>query len=133
MAFVKGKSGNPSGRPRGAVSNPLTKILRGSGPDLVNRAIEMAMEGDSAVMNQLLNRLSPTHKTSHDLINLCSMDEYREMTPQERIDLIAAGAMSGLVPADVAQALAQTVGVAAAANEWASLSAMIEKAKELQR
>ncbi|MFI5020862.1 MAG: DUF5681 domain-containing protein [Alphaproteobacteria bacterium] len=58
--FKKGKSGNPSGRPRGArchVTMLAETLLDGEAPALVRKAIEMALAGDTTALRLCLERI----------------------------------------------------------------------------
>jgi hypothetical protein len=60
--FVKGRSGNPSGRPIGALnrSSRLAAILfEGQAEALAQRAVEMALAGDVQALRLVLERLVP--------------------------------------------------------------------------
>jgi hypothetical protein len=59
--FDPGQSGNPSGRPKGS-RNRVTKAvaaLDGHSEALVAKAVEMALDGDSAMARALVNTLVP--------------------------------------------------------------------------
>ena len=58
--FVRGRSGNPAGRPRGCldhVNRAAQILLAGEGAALTRRAIELALDGDPAAMRLCLERV----------------------------------------------------------------------------
>jgi|TARA_R100000995_G_scaffold62647_1_gene32165 hypothetical protein len=64
--FHKGmKALNPEGRPKGSL-NKYTKISRelmsSKGPEIVNKVIEMALEGDRHCLKMCMDRIIPTSK-----------------------------------------------------------------------
>src|SRR2546421_3278842 len=62
MTFVKGQSGNPAGRPPGALNKKtllLEAMLAADSPDLVQKLIEKAMAGDNKALRLCLDRLLP--------------------------------------------------------------------------
>ena len=64
--FVKGMpSLNPKGRPKGCV-NKYTLLAREMmterGPDVVDKIIEMALEGDVHCLKMCIDRILPVHK-----------------------------------------------------------------------
>lgn len=64
--FYKGmKALNPEGRPKGSL-NKYTKLSRelmsSKGPEIVNKVIEMALEGDRHCLKMCMDRIIPTSK-----------------------------------------------------------------------
>jgi hypothetical protein len=63
--FKPGTSGNPKGRVAGS-RNRMTiiaqQLIDNQGEELIQRAVEMAMSGDAAMMRVLIDRLLPAKK-----------------------------------------------------------------------
>ena len=62
--FAKGRSGNPSGRPKGIQDKrtALRDLLTPHAPDLVSKAVELAMQGDTTALRMCIDRLIPPLK-----------------------------------------------------------------------
>ena len=61
MAFKKGQSGNPAGKPKGAVSK-MTKLrqsIEKDLPDIIQAVTEQAKAGDMAACKLLMDRVMP--------------------------------------------------------------------------
>jgi hypothetical protein len=65
MPFKKGESGNPASRPRGIEDRrgALRKLLEPHAPELVNKAVELAKDGDVAALRLVLDKLIPPAKS----------------------------------------------------------------------
>lgn len=65
--FKPGQSGNPAGRPAGSrhkVTRAIEALLEGQHEALTQKAVAMALEGDTVAMRLCLDRLAPPRKDS---------------------------------------------------------------------
>src|ERR1700719_3810843 len=103
--FKKGKSGNPSGRPRGARNRAtiaVEALLDGEAEALTRKAIELALAGDHVALRICLDRILPSLRERHLSFTLpplnSPIDSVRAMAA------IAAAVASGeLTPAEGAE------------------------------
>jgi len=65
MSFQKGQSGNPSGRPKGAKDKrtELRELLQPHAPALIEKAVEMALDGDTTALKMCLDRIIPAMRS----------------------------------------------------------------------
>lgn len=64
MPYIKGQSGNPAGRPKGARDKRtlIFEQLIPHGDQLISKAVEMALAGDSVMLKACLDKLIPNCK-----------------------------------------------------------------------
>src|SRR5262245_5811090 len=75
MAFEKGESGNPAGRPPGIRDKrvAMRDLLIPHAEALVAKVVEMAKAGDSTALRICIDRLIPPVKAKDDPIRLPSL------------------------------------------------------------
>jgi len=70
MPFKSGESGNPLGRPIGVRDRrtALRELLSPHAPKLVQKAVDMALEGDTTALRMCLDRcIAPLRSTTHSI------------------------------------------------------------------
>ena len=69
--FQKGKSGNPKGKPPGTTDKrtELRALLQPHAKELIQKAVDMALEGDPAALRMCLDRICPTIKAAAEPVN----------------------------------------------------------------
>jgi hypothetical protein len=122
--FAAGKSGNKLGRPKGSVSmsTKLFNALEGDVPALIQVAKEKALDGDTAALKLLLDRLYPAKRPQAEVVFIEGLKEASTLT--ERAKLIVDAVGDGKIPPDVGQGLVATIG---------SLAKIIETDELLKR
>src|SRR4029078_5344626 len=90
--FKPGRSGNPSGRPKGSrhkTTLAIEELLDGEAEEITRKAIEKAKDGDTAALRICLDRLSPPRKGRHIEFSMPKMEKASD----------AANASAGIVQA----------------------------------
>src|SRR4030095_10313350 len=73
--FQKGESGNPAGRPPGIRDKrtAMRELLSPHAAELVGKAVEMALAGDSTALRICIDRLIPPAKATDEPVTLPSL------------------------------------------------------------
>ena len=112
MAFQKGESGNPAGRPRGARNRAtllMESLLADDAEAIGRKAVEMAQPGDLAAIRLCIDRLLPPRKDEPVAFELPPLDKAADSVAAAA-RIVAAVADGDLTPSEAAD-LAKVVDV----------------------
>ena len=108
--FVKGQSGNPYGRPEGS-RNKATILAQalfdGQAEELIQKCIQMALEGDSTAMRLCIERLVPPRKDRPVNLDLPKMECVEDTV--NAMAVISSGVADGELTPSEGQALSGMV------------------------
>jgi len=128
--FKPGQSGNPAGRKKGS-RNHITKLLAALEkdlPQLIAAVKARALEGDTAALRLLLERLIPTKKSESSLVVIENIDSAKTLT--EKSTLIMDAIANGRIPPDVGSSLISALGNTAKIMEIDDLQKRVEALEE---
>src|SRR5262245_61416559 len=112
MQFQKGQSGNPSGRPRGALNRATVlaqELLSARVESIAGKLIELAEGGDMRAIRVCMERLMPVIKHQPIAVELPPIENAADSV--EAVASIAAAVAAGELTATEAAELAKVVDV----------------------
>jgi hypothetical protein len=131
--FVKGVSGNPRGCPRGSrhrATLAAEALLEGEAEKLTRKAVEKALEGDSAALRLCLERILPARKDRSVMVDLPPIETAKDLVAAASA-LAQAATIGAITPSEAAD-LSRLVANTAQAIEVAELEERIRKIEEAQ-
>ena len=124
MAFKKGQSGNPSGRPKKDTAN-LKPLLAKHGESVLQKVIDAALEGDLTACKLVLDRLYPAIKSQAMPVNI----PVGETLPETGNNIVTE-TMTGNVPPDIGASLITALSNQAKLVEFTELSERLERIEQ---
>ena len=124
--FQPGMSGNPSGKPKGAVHKATQAamiLLNGESESLTRKAVELAMDGDTTALKLCLDRIAPTLKSTAPLIKI-DMPKQDGLADMAKAFITAAA--SGDIAIDLAAQLVSAVANLASVEEKEDIKHRLE-------
>lgn len=133
MPFSPGKSGNPNGRPKGIRDRrtSLRDLLEPHAPQLVAKAVELAMAGDSAALRMCLDRLIPPAKAKDEPVRLPPISDSLADTGRSVLEALARGQIGPDDAGAVMSAIASQVRIVDAVEIETRLRALENRANAL--
>lgn len=120
--FAPGTSGNPTGRPKQATT-ALKRQLAEHGAELVEKAVQMALAGDTAALKLCLDRIAPALKPSAERIRI---DVPTDGSLSDTARAFIQAAADGRIPGDTAAQLIGAIGATARVVEIDDLQRRLE-------
>jgi hypothetical protein len=108
MSFEKGQSGNPAGRPVGIRDKraAMRDLLVPHAEELVAKAVELALAGDSTTLRICIDRLIPPVKAKDDPVTLPALSDSLAANDRSVIEALADGRLTPEEAGAVMQAMA---------------------------
>jgi len=110
VGFKKGESGNPSGKPAGALSRftQMRNQLADDLPSLLEVTKKQALAGDTTALRLLLERTLPAQKATAAPIDIPNLKTAQTLTEKAQAIINAIG--DGSVPPDIGASLLAALG-----------------------
>ncbi len=124
--FEKGYSGNPSGKPKGALHKSTLatlNMLEGEAEAITRKAIDLALDGDMQAIKLCMDRIAPPLKPITQPIIL-DMPQPQSLTDTAKAFINASA--QGLIPADIASQIISAIANVAKVEEMEHLKQRLE-------
>ncbi len=107
MKFKRGKSGNPKGRPKGRPDRrtALRELLQPHAQELIQKAVDLALEGDGQALRLCLERLVPPIRSTDEPVVLDGLTGSLTEKAEKIVAAMAAGTLTPSQATDALQSL----------------------------
>jgi len=130
--FLKGQSGNPNGRPKGARNTTtvaLETLLDGQAQALTQKAIDLALVGDITALRLCLDRILPVRKDRPVIFDLPAVHS-PEDAAKIASAVLTAVATGELTPADASE-ICKLIDTWVRAFETSELAERLERLERM--
>ena len=103
--FKPGQSGNPAGRPKGvrsATALAMEELLEGEADNITRKAIDLAINGDQAMIRLCMDRLCPPRKDRFVTFELPKFNRAADAA-QASAAIVEAVAQGDLTPSEAGE------------------------------
>jgi hypothetical protein len=110
--FPPGVSGNPSGRPKGSrhkASIAVDTLLDGQAEALTQKAVELALTGDTTALRLCLERIAPARKSRPIRLELPTIENAEDVAAA--MSAVVSSVASGDIDTDEGTALAGIIEI----------------------
>ena len=130
--WPKGTSGNPAGRPPGSRNRStalLEELLEGEGEQLIRKAVELALQGDTNALRLCIDRLVPPRKDR--LINLDLPPVQTANDISHAMTSVVAAIAEGRITPNEGEAVANLLSIQSTVVSVADLERRLEVLEKL--
>lgn len=127
--FAPGTSGNAAGRPKAATTELKQQLLK-HGPALAEKAVQMALAGDTAALKLCLDRIAPPIRSSAERIKV---EVPTDGSLADTAKAFIHAAADGKLPGDIAAQLIGAIGQTARVIEITELEQRLEALEEANK
>lgn len=120
--FEKGNKANPAGRPKGQQDprTALRALFQPHAPELIQKAVDLALDGDPQALRMCLDRICPSIKATADPINTGLSTT--GLTLAQQADELYRQAAAGEIDLDTAESLTKILTARIKIDEVTDLS-----------
>ena len=124
MKFKPGVSGNPAGRPKGKQNRrtALRELLDSHADSLVNKVVQLALDGDVAALRLCIERIIPPVKATDDTVTLSN----KKGSLSEKAERVADAMADGKLTPEEGQKVLSGLSIVSKIRESDELTRRVE-------